>query len=190
MTDVRVHGTETAASVATFSAKLPDDLLLTEFADLTESVQVLAASANKGLESESPTFVQRVQYGSEFLIIVGIVTAVVAPFLTFSKGLDFLASAGLKNEERLGKRQERLARKREIKVAEARLIAERRKARDAKVDPTGAPAVRRQYDRIMPEQQRDELAVVIGREAAQNPRVLTALATLAEYGIDIRVRRE
>ena len=127
----------TQHSLVIARAELPDDLLLVEFNSLTNSLGVLSEIARNG-SSESVQFangsmrrfnpplpeVKKVQYGSEFLVVLGVDGAVAAvgsgiagAFVGFAKCLDILAAAGIKNEDRLAKRDGRLARRAERKRA-------------------------------------------------------------------------
>ncbi|MCR2816486.1 hypothetical protein [Microbacterium jiangjiandongii] len=95
-------------------AKLPDDLQVEEYAqivlDITRIIHV-GQELRYGWRSEersSSARVNSVQYGSDFMMVLAIAGGLSTVTYTLAKALDMLAAAGLKNEERLGKRADRL----------------------------------------------------------------------------------
>jgi hypothetical protein len=112
--------TQARPQIALAEAKLPNDLSLNEFVSLSSALSDLVGEAHQVIADRGTGFAApvdypaepdeliRVQYGSDFLIVVGIAAGVAGVLLSAAKALDYLAAAGLKNEERLARRQERL----------------------------------------------------------------------------------
>lgn len=132
----------------------------------------------------------KVQYGSDYVVILAIVAGATSAFLGFSKALDFLASAGVRNEERLGKKDERLRRNGVIHSAEEQAITEARRLQAEKAKRPSSPEREAQLERMLPMKLRDGIASAVRRSDIEDPRVVAAIAVLAEYGVTIQVREE
>lgn len=121
--------TMTEALVLRAHAKLPDDLALEEYSDLVSAIDAVCTlvtrvdehAAGSSRHSHDRPELIRAQYGSDFLVITGIAVAaagVAAGVLVkLSQVVDNLASAGLKNEDRLAKKAARLERRDEIRYS-------------------------------------------------------------------------
>ncbi|MEI3849252.1 MULTISPECIES: hypothetical protein [unclassified Microbacterium] len=107
----------------TAQAKLPDDLAFDEYAQIIGDLQ-LALSFAAYLDAADHTWddrtladsvVTRVQYGSDFVVVMGIAATALGGLYTVSKILKNLADAAHVNEQRLGLREERRRKNREEK---------------------------------------------------------------------------
>lgn len=127
-----------ASATVTFTAKLPDDIGADEFAALVNAISVLDDEVvtsvlaspepeffDTDLRTVAPSVVQKVQYGSDFMVVLNVVAqgavpvgVVVGTWLGIAKSINYIADARLKNEDRKGKREDRLARRRERAAAE------------------------------------------------------------------------
>jgi hypothetical protein len=167
--------------------KLPDDLTIAEYSDLVTALFRLSTRAERnarggasGKNQVRPqTVLVRSQYGSDFLVILGIVGMVSAgaggvagAFLGFSKALKVLAEAGLANEQRLSLKDERL---------------ERREARLRAAAPVPRPElnVTFTHPRILSEQLRRQVDNELG--GSQDEETYISLTQLAEYGITLDI---
>lgn len=182
--------------------KLPNDLAYQEFGDLVQALNVLTNSAGSSQQVNRATVV-KVQYGSDFETILSVAVIALPSFLAFAKFLDTLAAAGLKNEDRLGKRAERLARGKEIEGIKRELGPEPQverwtiEHRLESLDPGGPPRQSRRPPRRAKQSALDKLLPADARRALeqdgfaageQPPEVVAALVLLAEYGVRIRVQ--
>lgn len=205
----------TESSVIVARSKLPDDLLYGEYVDLVEALQTLANEARNQSsvvkkrvdgrvieERISAPTVLRVQYGSDFVVVLAFVasaavsvTVIAGAFIAISKGLKILAEAGVANEQRLALKDERVKRRTELKRAEAVLtrgkvpLVSKRGIRTARTNQAQsqksidiknkmravilAPRLRNAIDNLLGGPQSDEFYF--------------GLVTLAEYGVRITV---
>ena len=107
--------------------KLPDDLELNEYVDLIEAFQTVSIiTVFAGAGGRQPPGLSKIrlrlirsQYGSDFLVVLGVVGAsagvlasFAAAFHSATKGLRVLAEAGEIDERRRASRDARLARRR------------------------------------------------------------------------------
>lgn len=211
-------GLATLAGTVVFSAKLPDDIDADEFGALIRAISILddqivgnvlnspeAEILNRELRGVEPSVVKRVQYGSDFETILslmgppGVIAAViVGSWIGVAKGLDFLANAGLKNEERLDKRDHRRARRGERALAEQTLGSSVTYMTfgDLVVRRGNQPA--RATEQFMQKQALGAMEQIVPNETAvdlintlpdelQNREVIVALTQLAEYGVKIHI---
>lgn len=205
----------------TFSAKLPDDIGADEFAALVGAVSALddavvtsvrnspeAEFFNSDLRTVAPSVVQKVQYGSDFMVVLGVVAQGAVPvgvvagvWLTIAKSIDIIASARLKNEERKGKRDERLARRRERAAAEQvvkaryvwrlgslEFLSVFEELPDGSDDDAEFPAKRVQeaLDTLIPPETRAEAEAGLPADLRTQP-VVVAVSQLAEYVVTVEV---
>jgi hypothetical protein len=210
-----------SSAAVVFRAKLPDDVGADEFAALLQAISVLddevVSSVRASPEAEfftpelrtvEPSVIRRVQYGSDFEVVLGLVAQGVVPigvlvgsWVGIAKSISYIADARLKSEERKGKRDERLARRRERAAAER--VATRRyvwplgfvefEDADVEILPSGelrseteARQVREALDVILPADTRT------GAEAAlpadlRTQTVVVAASQLAEYVVTVEV---
>lgn len=196
----------TAAGTVTFSAKLPDDLSAAEFAALIDAIavidQAVVLQALSDLDNIRPVYqtwstsersvVRKVQYGSEFEVILGIVAnfagvagAVAGLFVAAGKTLQLLADAGLKNEERLAKRSERLGHHEARRDAEDVVKDAGRGPIDALTDDARLELLSQARETLVPGAVSE---VLYTAELSQNyGQVREAFVQLAEYGVTLRV---
>jgi hypothetical protein len=209
-----LHDAITESGTVTFSAKLPDDITADEFAGLLESIAEIDrwAVLEAFRDLQVPAFyeqwrhgerslIRRVTYGSDFEVVLqilgnipGAAIATAGLFFTVGKTLQVLSDAGLKNEERLGKRWDRLERH------EARRHAERVQERnvvyiDVLTDTGPRPALSAREEAELKEAREilepSEARVVIETSMADENywrSIAKPLVWLAEYGVTIRVR--
>lgn len=206
-----VAHTRTERAVIVATAKLPDDIDLREFNDLNLALTKLCAIASNpksprgrllppvGETAKSEDFVlKRVQYGSDFEVVLSIVghgvagaALLAATFVSFSKGLVYLADAGVKREERLALRDARLAARAKRKFVESRIAADdkgRAKARGVSAQKRFA-LLQRQREFILPSQYKEQLNALLPPELRVDGTYI-ALSQLAEYGVRIHVEKD
>jgi hypothetical protein len=179
-----------------FRAKLPDDLTLAEYSEIVGSIDLLVSldtEIKPRIRSEedllrSPTSdsrfeVVRVQYGSDFMLVLAFApyvgSAVAGAGLTFlsvAKGIKIIQEARDVNETRMGKKEERLRR------AQERLRDEvRTPNRAAKGEVYVSPELIVRLNRERSNQNPKKLS------APYTPHELRALALLADYGFSVEV---
>ena len=215
-----------APVIVTFRAKLPDDIGADEFAALLDAIRVLddavVTSVSTSPEAEffspdlrtvAPSVVQRVRYGSDFLVVLGViaqgtvpVAVVIAAWLGIDKSINYIADARLKNEERKGKREDRLARRRERAAAEEVVRARIVRRLDIGLDihllvspeleevayVDGTPDVAQRpvqdaLDVLIPAETRPGVEAALEPDLRTQP-VAIAAAQLAEYVVSVDVR--
>lgn len=165
-------------------AKLPDDLQVVEYAqivlDITRLIHV-GQELRFGWHNEersSAAQVNRVQYGSDFMMVLAIAGGLATVTYTLAKALDMLAAAGLKNEERLGKRAERLAKSTEPSAVE---LAQAADAIFVVVDEQMSSAWRlSEEDQLALEKLRRHVDDPTGKATARS------LARLAKWSVKLR----
>lgn len=169
----------TGAITVVASGKLPDDLTLEEFSDLVGAVTTTVSASQHLLRTNQPaarnvdSLLHRVQYGSDFLVVVSLAT-VAGTVLTIAKGIDTLAAAGLKNEERLGKKAERLNRRAE---------RQRKTLENLTVENIGTRGEANDVATLA--------SIGIHLESRRDARKLRqALELLAEYGVKLKVEQD
>lgn len=199
---------ETRSGVAIASGKLPDDLDLYEFNHLTRALGVVLRPRRVEEAGPGALTVMKVQYGSDFMFILSVASSLVGLTLSVAKALDVLAAAGLKNEDRLAKRSDRLRRNGNVSSAEetardyrsyqrdetvrfADLDEEVRREQAARI---GVPdyGTTEQW-RLVPisATDRDKLRALPDLfDPNKGAEILAALTTLADYGIRLEVREE
>lgn len=202
----------TRAALVTLSAKLPDDLDVGEFADIIAAVESISSMAGRAADPRRRTArtrqqleglaipaieVRRVQYGSDFalvLLIIGsgvaAVRLVAGSFEGVGRALKVIAEAGVANETRLEKRDARLLRRQQRSSAArvAKTFEEHdRLAREGRMVFVNGQRVEASeaLDAVMPALLRQSIEPTIGRD--QPVEVLNAIAVLNQYGIDVRV---
>ena len=206
MTFASLTSPRTQSNVVTFQAKLPDDLTFAEYADLIENARVLVEVSRSGLphEGESrlsylslapdPTIL-RSQYGSDFLVVLSVVGSVAgtgglvaATLFVLSKGLKVLADAGYRNEERLALKDERISRRRRQRdyAEELKLVTDEiTQSAGTDMESPFRELHEEMLDQLVDPLVRAELADVLQSEVPD--ALLVALATLAQYGVEITV---
>lgn len=165
-------------------AKLPDDLVLSEFESIIDALEALLLAplgyepfGDPGYsygsrrrpfrdpEQELGIEVRRVQYGSDFLLVVGAIGTVAGTAYVIAQIIDKIQDIRLKNEDIARKKYERLQRER------ADQEALQSTARQATAEVIG-------NDLPWPEPYRP----------GENRWFFNALATLARFGVRIEIR--
>jgi hypothetical protein len=185
--DITLAAPLTVPTLVTARSKLPDDLVLAEFSDLVASFTTLMHMAARlggpqvyrltgERRSSPPVQIERAQYGSDFMVIVSIATAVGGAsaavggsVLLYAKALKSIAEARLVNEERLAKRDRRL---------------ERRKKRQRAAEEVRAQVPQR-IDVILSRDARHAVDAQLGGQV--DDEVYIALGLLAEYGVQLEI---
>jgi hypothetical protein len=215
---------ETMANTIRADAKLPDDLVLEEFADIVGALQTMVGAAlewatapnmeNAGghVAKPEPPQLIRVQYGSDFLVILGLVATSAASLAVIFKcfnslvtGISTVADIRLKSaqrhqvdadtrrieaetrrldEEGLKLKDERLRALQERKRAVATVATQSGPRSDA--DASTVRANRRMaLDEILPLEARRELALAVDQPLTATQ--YAAVATLTDYNVTIHV---
>lgn len=206
-------------------AKLPDDLAFSEYDAVVRSLRAVSEDARlRGLQrvafkplgapkGNPPTFqrvlppepeVVRVQYGSDFVLVLSILgsaPALAAAFLTAAKGLKIVQESRKINEERLGLREDRLLKKEqrlERNAERAKAVAAYKSASQPRTELIESEIRERQrierqaLDTVMDRSERAQFDQEVGaqRFATDTVDLYAAADTLAEYKVRVRVEND
>jgi hypothetical protein len=208
----------TGSTLVMARAKLPDDLTYDEFVGLVRALQTIGTAVRSrsstsnlprlSLNESGSTFARsyappfpllKVQYGSDFLVILELVGSVAVPagavagvFLAFAKAVKILVEAADRNEDRMLKKEAREQRKTERRLA-MKVIEqqdEQANVEERSIAPSHPEWEFRiaALEQIVPAAERYRIEATLGYQPLAE--VLNALAELADYRISVEVTDE